>query len=337
MSRAHPPQELAGQWARSNQLVNEELDLSPRERALLNVILRWSLKRGREWAEFGGFAHLGGLAEMARTHAAAGVAKLAREGLLQRTSSYGVIRCRFLPSGVFVEPPLQTDPKVFAALVAQAELLNSLPEGFDPDGQRQLALQTVEESVDHDLARLSRERAGMSGAGGPSGRPDEDSKHSTESVISAHPTVPIRYCVEPSNSTESVPSQTRARPRARHDHEETTSLNDHDHEADDRGGAKGEGARRAPVRWRRDLRPLEFELFESLEAAMQERGEAMVPHFERTWCEYISTHPAAARDAIGDAIRTANEGKCRKTLGGLARRLYLDFSGLLPYHPPAKK
>jgi hypothetical protein len=154
------PEDLAALVPRCRQLVAVELDLTKRERAVLNVVLDWSFARGREWAVFGTLADLATLAGVHRPDASNALVALQRKGVAHVKRGGGETWVRFLPSGALVAPETVLDRAEAAAAAARMERLNSMPPGFDPDGQRVMEAilrPTGAEAAQDDIARMSRE------------------------------------------------------------------------------------------------------------------------------------------------------------------------------------
>jgi hypothetical protein len=161
MSSSHSSQsagEPPGKEAKYREMVHEMLSLSLRERDVLNKVITWSIRLGHEWAVFSSMEDFAALCGVQRSHVFVVIAGLGEKHLLEKTSRRGALRMRFLPAGILVDPPLRTDSRKLAEILARTQRLNAAGEDFDPDGQAKLALKTPEEQVGDDQASQSRRR-----------------------------------------------------------------------------------------------------------------------------------------------------------------------------------
>lgn len=317
------PQDLYDQEPELRRKINHELDLNSRQKAVLNVVLDYSFLCGKEWANFDGWELLAGLAGLDRTHASTWAKKLQQEGLLSIKQTRGDIRIRFLPSGVFVEPEPKLDPKVLAILAARARRLNALPDGFDPNGQKHLDIKTVEEKLEDELARESRERA-RSGAGGPTALPLPPADPERTDLVHSGTNVPNRYIGE---RTDLVRSQPHACPRAPgHVIEPPTEVMSHD---SDRGAAEraGSAAGAALPAFRVEWGSLHAELLDQVIEVCEPADVTLKQ--ESDWRARILRNPRAVREAVQETHQRKSEGKLKKpdNPGGFLNVVYLDISG----------
>lgn len=340
MSReARSPQQLRDQEALARRLINEEHDLSQREKAVLNVVLDWSLLCGKEWAIFDGWELFGGLAGLERTHVSSVVTKLQADGLMHCTKKRGHIRARVLPQGTLLPPLPKIDPKLKAEFMVRARQLNALPDGFDPDGQRELDLKTPEERLDDDQAKASREHDRSEVAGGlklsalclmemdRSGH--EDGEKRTDSVhfepnkegAGAARNVPNRYV----HGRAPAQAHTGA---GGHVMRTPTEFMSHDSE---RGGAGGAGfaavaappAKSVEIPWGSLHEDLLNDIFEACEPTPPSLKQ------EREWRARILRDPRSVREAIMETSRFKQLGKLTnpERPGGFLNVVYLDISG----------
>jgi hypothetical protein len=145
------------------------LSLTRCERDVLNVVITWSVHRGREWAIFPGTDVLSKFCGIKRQSAERTLAALCcdekasgektkKTKLLERSGKRGQLRLRFCAPGIMLDPPTQVDPHDLAGIVSEMERINAMPDGFEPGGQKLLGLQTPEEKLGADQVKRNRER-----------------------------------------------------------------------------------------------------------------------------------------------------------------------------------
>jgi DNA-binding MarR family transcriptional regulator len=341
MSPSHSPQELAAKEAACRELINERLVLTLRERGILNVIITWSLARGREWAVFESIGDLGKLSGLDRPHASATLFSLEEKKLLQRIARHRQIKLRFLPTGgELIEPPMRVDPIELTALISKMDALNEVPEGFEFGGQKLLTIETVDERMADDAAGMSYERGlEMLRKFRESGGDPEASR--TESVRGDRD-LPYQIGTEEPQRTESVRREAapayrigtaesadtaaRARTRARHDHvcnEEPTALMTHDHE---RGAAdKKANANRSSTGEFFLSGEIAFELMERIEQLVA--PAVLTDSYRAVWTKRICLNMTQVHEALGDAANAKREGKIKSSVGGVLNAAFLDITG----------
>jgi hypothetical protein len=319
MSPSHTPQQLAAREGPTREMINERLVLTRRERDVLNVIVNWSLARGREWAVFESVDDVAALSGLRRPHTSATILGLEDAKLVHRITRRGEIRLRILSTGDgLVEPTQRVDPLKVAAIAAKLAILNAVPEGYELTGQRLLPLENSDEQLANQHAAMSRDRAAeMTSEAYRIGTPDEIR---TETVRED----PYRNGTQPTPVTAAG-----ARTRAGHVHVPTSvpqsMLHVHGHEplaADEDNGA---------------LRALSRE---ELWSRLDEEGQYVVSQvlpevfgvesarqFERTWLlRFCDRWRNDAFRAIGETKRMKVEGaRFTKGPGPCANDLFQRF------------
>jgi hypothetical protein len=130
------------------------------ERLIVGWLIELSYRRERESVcvpTQGHFCRLTGIDEAGVSRALKG---LERAGLLQISGPRnGAKYYRLLPNGRLVEPEPIADPAAVRCALQEIEQVNALGPGYEPGGQRRMAIVTTEEQLAVEQAAASRDLA----------------------------------------------------------------------------------------------------------------------------------------------------------------------------------
>jgi hypothetical protein len=137
----------------------QEGDYSKRERALLHLVIDWSLARGREWCVADNLGDLVALTGIDKADVSRALSGLQKSGVLHYKRSDVELRLRFLPAGALLPPASAVDEIAATAVRGKLERLNAFPDGYEGTGQARLPVELAEERLEDEQAAMSREDA----------------------------------------------------------------------------------------------------------------------------------------------------------------------------------